>query len=141
MSMIDFIRKLNAAQKFKISDDFEVTGFEDMTEEMEDQDSMEMWATVKLTHGGDLPESYKVLNLMIGDWVEAHADSLTETIHGKLREYMEEKYPGSDHTALEQTEDSVIWMDQLDYMPQIEDDGTITIEVEIILHAEGDEEE
>jgi len=143
----DFIRIVNAAKNFKIKDDFEFISFDDITkEDVENGDTPEtidIWAAVKIFYDGKLPESYKALNLMIGDWIEKNITPLTKVIHGELRSYFKEHYPESDSEELEQLEESVIWTDQLDYMPakSSEDENSLVIEIELVLHAESQEDE
>lgn len=142
----DFIRIINAAKSFKIKDDFEFISFDDISQEdVENGDSPEtidIWAAVKIFYDGKLPESYKALNLMIGDWVEKHLNSLSEVLHKELRGHFKEHYPESDSEELEQLDESAVWTDQLDYMPakSSEDEKSLVIEVELILHAEQIEE-
>ena len=143
----EFIRVINAAKNFKIKDDFEFISFDDITrEEVENGESPEtidIWAAVKIFYDGKLPESYKVLNLIIGDWVEKNISSLTEVIHEELRGHFKEHYPDSNSEDLDQLDESAIWTDQLDYMPakSSEDEQSLVIEVELILHAESVEDE
>jgi hypothetical protein len=141
--MIDFIRKIHAAQNFSIKDNFEFIEFDDITAEelqtegAEAPETIEIWAAVKITYTGQVPDSYKVLNLMIGDWVENHVEPLTKVLHAELKTHFQSTYPDSDHTALNQMEDTAVWLDQLDYMPRIEvDKQEMVIEVELVLNAE-----
>ena len=142
MSLLDFVRIINSSQNFKIHDDFKFMNFEDMTFENMDADvtlptSMEIFSEIVISYDGEPPESYKALNLIIGDWVESHVDELSTVIHGKLKEHVDKNYPDSDKTDLDDEENTAIWMDQLDYMPQInEDKKEITIEIELVLNAE-----
>jgi hypothetical protein len=147
MSLLDFVRIINSTQNFKIHDDFKFVDFEDMTFETMDANvtlptSMEIFAEIKISYDGEPPESYKALNLIIGDWVEKNVDSLSNVIHGKHKEHVDKNYPDSDTTDLNDEETTALWMDQLDYMPQInEDKKEIAIEIELVLHAEPLEEE
>jgi hypothetical protein len=146
MSLLDFVRIINSSQNFKIHDDFKFMNFEDMTFENMDADvalptSMEIFAEMIISYDGEPPESYKALNLMIGDWVETHVDALSTVIHEKLKEHVDKNYPDSDKTDLDDEENTALWMDQLDYMPQIDQDkNEITIEIELVLNAEPLEE-
>jgi hypothetical protein len=79
---------------------------------------------------------------MIGDWVESNLEKLTPALHDELKKHFEENYPESDASALDQMEDTAIWLDQLDYMPDIDEDAkTMQIEIELVLNAESDGEE
>lgn len=140
--MLEFVRVVNAAKELKFSDDFEFIEFEDVeadTEQAENSpvpDQVEIWAIVKLTYTGKIPTTYKALNLVIWDWVEKHEDELNKTIIEELKKHFEEKYPESDTEDLDNG-DSVIWEDQLDYMPRINPDNKeIIIEVELVMDTE-----
>jgi len=143
MPLLDFVRMVRAAQTFLISDEFELQGFDDISALEADgtpPENIEIWAKVKISFEGALPESYKVLNLMIGDWVERNLDPLTTKLHAELKEHFDQNYPGSDHSELDQIEDTAVWTDQLDYMPIInEPDHSMTIEIELVLEAEPNE--
>jgi hypothetical protein len=141
MPIIDFIRELNAAQKFKIQDTFEFVGFDDISaghirEEKDVPETLEIWAAVKIHYGGELPESYRVLNFIIGDWVEKHTDQLTENLYGELHKHFSNNYEG-DFSDLEKSQESPIWEDQLDFMPRVEqNDNSMIVEIELVLNAE-----
>lgn len=140
MSTLDFVRLMHAKQKLKINDDFEFIEFEDITADglrptSPIPDNVEMWATVKLTYTGEIPDSYRTLNFMIGDWVEKNQKKLTDVIHKELQRHFGEKYPGSE-TDLD-GDGTAIWIDQLDYMPRIDDDkNSIIIEIELVMDTE-----
>jgi len=140
--LLDYIRQIHAAQNFIIKDNFEFIEFEDVTlqdivEHQAVPESIELWGVVKVYYDGQIPESYKVLNLMIGDWVEKNTEKLTELLHKELKAHFQEHYPESDISELDQIDDSAIWGDQLDYMPVVNpNDQTMTIEIELVLHAE-----
>jgi hypothetical protein len=141
MALIDFIRQIAANEKFKIKS-FDFVKFVDVSEEhpkVKIPENIEIFAEVKLHCDGEPPESYKVLNLSIGDWVENQVVSLTQVIHRELKKHLEQHYPDVDATDLDTEDDTAIWMDQLDYMPVIEDDGSIVIEIELVLEGGTDE--
>jgi hypothetical protein len=124
--MLEFVRIIKAAQNFNISDKFEFIQFDDMTFEDE-------------TENVSLPTSMEIfaLNLMIGDWVEKHIDPLSTVIHENLKDHVNKNYPDSDVSDLDDDETTVIWTDQLDYMPRVDENSkTIVIDVELVLHAE-----
>jgi len=140
--LIDFIRKVNAAQNFRLKDNFEFIAFDDISgehieETNEIPETLEIWAAVKVPYEGEVPESYKVLNLIIGDWVEANLEKITPVIHAELKEHFQKNYAESDISGLEETEDTAVWLDQLDYMPEIDQEKKfILIEIELVLNAE-----
>ncbi len=145
MLLNDFVRVVNAAKKFKIKDKFEFISFDDITHETgglkDDPESIEIWAAVKIFYEGELPDSYKALNLIIGDWVEKNKSELTKVLHSELKYHFKEKYKDSDSEELDKLDDSAIWADQLDYMPAtVEGEKALMIEIELVLHAEPIEE-
>lgn len=139
----EFVRVVQASKSFKLNDDFEFIEFVDV--EAEDDkivrqepvpDQVEIWAAIKTSFTGKVPSTYKSLNLIIWDWVEKNEDKLNEVITNELKRHFEEKYPETDTEDLN-GEDSVIWEDQLDYMPRIDADRKeIIIEVELVMDAE-----
>lgn len=141
MVVEEITRAVYAGKNFKIKNDFKFIEFNDVSKEGIQPDSpipdqIEIWAAVQISYDGKIPDSYKTLNLMIGDWVEGHKDKLTEIIHDELKRHFEEHYPGTDIAELDNG-DTTIWLDQLDYMPRIETDRkTIIIEIELILMSE-----
>lgn len=144
--LLDFIRKVNASQNFSLKDNFEFIALDDISAEYIAEnnkvpETLEIWAAIKIPFEGDIPDSYKVLNLMIGDWVETNVAQLTTVIHQELKDHFVKKYPDSEIIDLEQIEDSAVWLDQLDYMPEIDpDQKVVKIEVELVLNAEPIEE-
>jgi hypothetical protein len=140
--LLDYIRQVYASQKFSIGDDFDFIEFDDITaegisEKEPTPEAVEIWAAVKIPFKGEIPESYKVLNLMIGDWVAKNEGDLTKMLHSKLSGHFKKNYPDSDTSEIENSEDSAIWLDQLDYMPRIEEEEkTMVIEIELVLDTE-----
>jgi hypothetical protein len=139
--LIDYIRQVHAAQNFKIKDDFEFLDFDDITQDLkgdkEVPEHIEIWAAVKIKYGGKAPESYKILNLTIGDWVATNEKALTKIIHEKLKGHFSEAYPDSDTSEVHAESDSAIWLDQLDYMPRVDEkENSIIIEIELVLETE-----
>ncbi len=141
----EFVRVINAAKKFKIKDDFEFIGFDDISKDhLQEHENLpemvEIWCAVKIKYDGELPESYKALNLIIGDWVEKNEKELTKVIHGKLKPHLDKHYPDSDSSDFENEEfedESTIWLDQLDYMPTVDEkEKSLIIEIELVLNAE-----
>jgi hypothetical protein len=138
--IVDYIRQIRALKNFKLEDKFEFEEFDDITPEGLTEtepvpEHIEIWAAIQIPFEGTLPESYKVLNLIIGDWVGQHEKELTMIIHGKLKEHFKANYPNSDTSEMD--EDSAIWTDQLDFMPRInEKEKNMIVEIELVLEAE-----
>lgn len=139
--MIDYIRQINASQSFKIKSEFNFLNFDDITTDVQDDEKapehIEIWAAVKIHYEGKVPDSYRALNFIIGDWVTENQKALTQVIHAKLKGHFSELYPDSDVSEITAETDSAIWEDQLDYMPRVdEEDKSILIEIELVLEAE-----
>jgi len=143
--MLDFVRKIMAEQTFSLAGKPEFLEFDDVTGETITEytpvpNVLDIYATVKIGYQGAVPESYKALNLIIGDWVEAHMADLTKLIHDNLKNHFSTYYPESDASGLDE-EDTAIWTDQLDYLPVVNPgEKTIEIEIELVLTAEPMEE-
>lgn len=139
--LLDYIRQIQASQNFKISDDIKFIEFDDLTneglEEGEEPDQLEIWAGIQIKFDGDVPESYRTLNYIIGEWVDRHRDELTKVIQEHLVEHAKSFYDDSEVDL----EDTMIWEDQLDYMPRIDyENKKIIIDVELVLITEPLEE-
>jgi len=135
--LLDYIRQIQASQNFKISDDFKFVEFDDLTneglEEGEDPDQLEIWAGIQIKFDGDVPESYRTLNYIIGEWVDQHRDELTKVIQEHLVEHAKSFYDDSEVDL----EDTMIWEDQLDYMPRIDyENKKIIVDIELVLITE-----
>ena len=144
--LIDFVKVANAKQKFRLKDKFEFKSFDDITQETVTEEDpvpehLEIFAAVKLFYDGTMPDSYKTMNLVIGDWVSEHEKSLTPVIHKELKEYLKTAYPNGI-TEIDDPEETAIWEDQLEYMPRVnEEEKNIIIEIELVLETEELEEE
>jgi hypothetical protein len=136
----EYMRVLIAKEGFKINDDFEFIEFDDITggsitEDRPTPDQVEIFAAVKIGYTGEVPDSYKTLNLIIGDWVEDNEDSVARVVNEALRKHFTEYYPNADLSEME--DGSPIWLDQLDYMPRINSaKKEIIIEVELVMDTE-----
>jgi len=138
----DYIRQIHAQQNFKIKDNFEFLDFDDITPDTIGNkepvpEHIELWAAVKINYEGKAPDSYKILNLSIGDWVTSHEKELTRVIHKNLKNYFQKNYPNSETSEVHEESESSIWEDQLDYMPRVDvDKKTMIIEIELVLESE-----
>ncbi len=140
--ILDYVRLVNAAKKFKIKDDFKFISLDDVSSEHIEEhkavpDLLEIWAAVKIFYIGEIPDSYKSLNLIIGDWVNKNVKPLTDVIHKELKSHFKTFYEESSLESLDDVDETSIWTDQLDYMPVIDEkEKSLIIEVELVLHAE-----
>lgn len=148
-SVVEFMAK-KASENFKLKE-AKFTGFDNIEIEEEntvdnnDEEfsaSLEVWANMEITYEGDPPDSYRVLNRMLQDWVDDNEEQLKGMINPKLSAFLKEKYDGLDISDLDQDFDDYIWEDQVDYMPEIdEDEKKIQFVVELVLEIEEDEED
>ena len=149
-SAVELMKKL-ASTKLKLKD-VEFVDFEsiDLSEEGEttvgDDDDQEYSAQIdvdanlKLSYEGELPDSYRVLNGMIQDWVDEHDADLKKIINPKLIPYLKEHFKNIDVSDLKEDFDDYIWEDQVDYYPEVDDDKkTIKFMLEMVLDVDEDE--
>lgn len=103
---------------------------------------IEVWAEISLKYEGVPPDSYRVLNRMLQDWVDDHEKEIKQMVNPKLSDFLKEKYEDIDLSDLNQDFDDYIWEDQVDYMPEIdENDKKINFTIELVLEVEEDEDE
>jgi hypothetical protein len=148
-SIVEYMAR-KAAENFKLNE-ASFVGFDNV--DIEEENSVEnneeefsadieVWANIKIKYEGTPPDSYRVINRMLQDWVDDHEDDLKKMINPKLLDFLKEKYENLDVSDLNQDFDDYIWEDQVDYMPDIDEDGkTITFTVELVLEIEEDEDE
>lgn len=115
---------------------------EDGEQDLETTNQFDIWADLSIKYEGNPPESYRVLNSMIMDWVDDNEQNLKKIINPRLNKFLQEKYKDIDSSELDENFDDFIWEDQVDYMPEInEDEKTIDFKLELILEIEEVEEE
>jgi hypothetical protein len=146
MSVVAAMKQL-AAKNFKFKDvsfvDFDSIDAEDLNAAITDAGlqesvaSIEASANLKLGYEGEPPDSYRVLNGMLQDWVDDHDEDLKKVINPKLMSYLKEHYEGADLSDLKEDFDDFIWEDQVDYMPEIDEDKKeIKFTVDLVLEVE-----
>jgi hypothetical protein len=137
--------KLKAADNFKLKDvsfvDFEAIDIDEVVQSDPKVDSFEaevdILANMRLSYDGVPPESYRVLNGMIQDWVEDHKEAVRKAINPKLFSFLKEKYPNADLSDLHEDFDDYIWDEQVDYTPDVnEKEKVIDFTLEIVLDVE-----
>lgn len=147
--------KLKAAKNFRFKG-IEFAGFEDIStteieeslknfdtvpEIYEDDEQIDIWANLVLRYEGEPPDSYRVLNSMIMDWVDANDKQIKKILNPELSDFLKDKYPEIDLSDLNEDFDDYIWEDQVDYYPEIdEDDKKINFVIELVLDIEVSEE-
>jgi hypothetical protein len=101
----------------------------------------EVSVNLRLTYEGIPPDSYRVLNNMLQDWVDDHDEDLKKIINPKLIPFLKEHYKDVDVSDLKEDFDDYIWEDQVDYMPEIDEDKKeIRFVVELVLEVEESED-
>jgi hypothetical protein len=146
-SIVEFMAK-KASENFKLKEAI-FLGFDNIKVEEENSvdnndegfsADIDVWASIKVDYEGIPPESYRVLNRMLQDWVDNHESDLKQMINPKLTDFLKEKYDNLDISDLNQDFDDYIWEDQVDYMPEIDEDKkTIQFTVELVLEIEEDD--
>ncbi len=97
-------------------------------------------ANLRIKYEGELPDSYRVLNGMIQDWVDEHEAELKKIINPKLIGYLKEQYKNIDISDLSEDFDDYIWEDQVDYYPEIDEDKKeIKFMLEMVMEIEEEE--
>ena len=144
--LLDYVRSVEAAKRFRLTDSFDFIGFDDLSDvRMPEPDKpmdLEVYAKIRIPWSGDPPESNRILNILIADWVDKNLNQLTKVIHENLKGHITEKHPGAEHEGLDQTEDTAVWTDQSEYMPDVDEDKkTMDVELELVLDAEPVEDE
>lgn len=107
-----------------------------------DADMFEIVADLKLKYEGNPPESYRVLNSMIMDWVDSNEADLKKIINPGIKDFLNKEYPEIDTSDLDEDFDDYIWEDQVDYHASIDKDkGDLHFTLELVLSVEEEEEE
>lgn len=103
---------------------------------------IDVWAKISIKFEGALPDSYRVLNRIIQDWVDDHDKDLKEMINPVLSDFLKDNYENLDVSDLDKDFDDYIWEDQVDYMPEVEEDKKkIQFTVELVLEVEEKDED
>lgn len=106
-----------------------------------DADMFEVVADLKINFEGNPPESYRVLNSMIMDWVDDNEGSLKKILNPELKGFLEKEYPEVDTSDLDEDFDDYIWEDQVDYNVSMgEEEGYIYFTLDLVLSVEEEEE-
>jgi len=106
----------------------------------ESTNQLDIWADLSIEYEGTPPESYRVLNSMIMDWVDDNEKSLKSIINPKLVPFLNEKYNSIDTSDLIEDFDDYIWEDQVDYFPELnEENKKIDFSLEMVLEVKEDD--
>lgn len=146
------VMKKMASDNFKLKDvrfnDFEAIDYEEVVKTVSKTDlsdfeaQLEVWANLTLSYQGEPPDSYRVLNGMIQDWVEENEDDIKKIVNPKLIPYLKEQFKEIDTSDLQDDFDDYIWEDQVDYMPEVDEDKKeIRFTVELVLDIDESEED
>jgi hypothetical protein len=151
--------KVVAAANFVLKDDAKLEGFDDvgevalsrtvnvrengeMSEYEREYNQLDIWAHISIGFDGEPPDSYRVFNSILMDWVEENEEKLKKIINPKLIPFLKEKFKDLDVSDLKEDFDDYIWEDQVDYVPGIsEEDGRLHFSIELVLDVVDDEVE
>ena len=149
--------KIVSAASFVLKDDVKFEDFDDvgemelshtvnvrkngeLSEYEQEFNQLDIWAHLSIGFEGEPPNSYRVLNSIIVDWVDEHEADLKKIINPKLISFLKDKFKDLDVSDLKEDFDDYIWEDQVDYVPGIdEDDGRLHFSIELVLDIEDDE--
>lgn len=147
LSSIMLMKKL-AAQNFNLGevqfngfDEIKQTSLVNISDENGDTtNQLDIWADMSIKFKGMYPDSYRVLNAMIMDWVDENEDKIKKVINSKLKEFLRTNYPDIDVSDVDEDFDDYIWEDQVDYYPEIdEENGVIHFSLELVLDLEDED--
>jgi len=151
LSAVQAMKKI-AEEGFKLKD-VKFNDFQNIDESSVDVDApgedsdefsahLDVWANLTVSYKGTPPDSYRVLNSIIMDWVDENEEQLKKEINPELIEYLKDKYPNLDVSDLNEDFDDYIWEDQVDYMPEVEEEeNKINFTLELVLEIEEEEEQ
>jgi len=144
------LMKRMAAEHFKLGnlqfdgfDKIDTTEVTDSTEYGEElQAQLDIWADFRLTYTGTPPESYRVLNSMVMDYVDEHEEEFKAAINPQIVAFVKSQYQDVDLSEVDDKVDDFIWEDQVDYMIEIdEDNNEILFTLELVMDVEETEPE
>jgi len=151
LSAVQAMKRIASEEGFKLKD-VKFNDFQNIDESSIDVDApgeesdefsaqLDIWANLTISYDGTPPDSYRVLNSIIMDWVDDNESALKKEINPELVKFLKKKYPNLDVSDLNEDFDDYIWEDQVDYMPDIdEEDKTINFTLELVLEIDEQEE-
>jgi len=114
---------------------------QDNEEESDSINQLDIWADMSIKYTGVLPDSYRVLNALIMDWVDENENKLKLAININLKEFLTNNYSDLDISDLDENLDDYIWEDQVDYYPEIDEENSlIHFSLELVLDLEDESE-
>jgi hypothetical protein len=149
VSAVEYMAK-KASENFKLKDvkfdGFEKINIEEENKVIDDQEDyevyMEIWANLSVKYDGNPPESYRVLNKIIQDWVDDNESEIKKIVNPKLISFLKDSYKDIDVSDLNQDFDDYIWEDQVDYMPDIDEkNNNISFVIELVLEVDEEDKE
>ena len=100
-------------------------------------EDIDIYAGVSVSHSGELPESARVLNAIVMDYVDANRTDLENLVLPSIRTLLSENYPEMDTSPLEGPSEGLLNADQVDYHAGIDPQtGKLHFDVEILLDFE-----
>jgi len=150
--------KMVCAASFVLGADPRFEGFDDIGEMMlsnmtslrdsgelseYEQEYMQLDISAHLSIGytGELPDSYRVLNSIVLDWIEEHQEDLKNLVNPNLIPFLKDKFKDLDVSDLKEDFDEYIFEDQVDYNVCIdEEEGRLHFCVELVLDIEDEDQ-
>ncbi len=102
-------------------DEVHDAGSKDLNNGEVDTEDMVIMAEVSIAYSGNPPESNRVLNAVVLDWVSANAAAVEEEIRGPVLDYLEKDYPEMDSSDFEGEDAVLVWPDQVDYLASVDE--------------------
>lgn len=123
---LKFVEIYNVAEKFSSPNGEEV----------------DIWASLAISYEGTPPESYRVLNSMVMEYTEDKKKELGNILALPLKSFLSDRFPMADLSELAEDASDFIFEEQVDFLPEIEEDKKdILFQVEVIVELEESEEE
>jgi len=106
------------------------------------EEELDIWATLCVYYEGTAPESYRVLNSMVMDYTEENKKEIGDLLALPLKSFLNERYPRVDLSELDNDVSDFIFEEQVDFVPEIEEDSKrIMFQVEMVVELELESEE
>lgn len=126
------LKDLKFVEIYNVSEKFASTNGEEI----------DIWASLAISYEGTPPDSYRVLNSMIMDFTEDKKEDLGKVLALPLKSFMSERFPAVDLSELDKDVSDFIFEEQVDFLPEIEEDSKdILFQIELIVEVEESEED
>ena len=141
-SIAEQLAKAVASSSLKLSQDLTLQEIHDggsraANEGEIDPSDFIVMADVSVPFTGEVPDSARILNAIVTEWVMANAQAVDAAIRQPVGDYLAEYYPEIDLGSVLGSENLLIWEDQVDYRAAYnQEDNLIHFTVETLLDLE-----